>query len=762
MRSGTVKRTLALALAAAALVLAAGCADKNYAAQKAAYKYDQAYEKIIASPGQFTRAEFEETIEGYRKLQERFPDWGGLAERRLRIGQLYYAMAEFPEARAALKQVLAKHADDPRVAVRALALTAECYEREGNWEQAELEYRKLVENYGRTDLGAAMTALSRIATHYAGLGDREKADAAYKDALALLDSLREAVTDAGALSLLDRLRADVEVARAALAGELELGLDGLIDVAEKYRGEPAGMDALARLGLIYRRMNDREKALATFDQYLAYADSFDLWNQEALQQTLRQVVFGKAQMLLEEGKVEEAQDLLEEARSKCEVEGFAPASLLFEGRALAEAGHWEEAQPVFARLQEEYSSTREAFQVPALVAFYRERAGEEAAREAWERAKGYYTLVFRQTKDHPRARAVAVNALLTLASIQARLGEPEAVETLEELDRLFPDSTAAYGGWVSVARVYQGVAARARREGREEEAKALLARAVDVYREGARRHPAVPVSAVALFEAAAILSSDDFKDYSTVADLYKTVVEWFPEDPGRGGAALVGVGAAYSAAGRYEEAERAFKEAMEKFSDNPRVAAPAMLGLARVYDKWGRWEDAEAVFAQLRERYPYESAGAVYTLQIPLARYGHWKELDPEKAREVYDAAVAEYRSLAERYPDTLLSFSAELAEAALALAAGDEELALDIHESLYERYRASARIGPTIILRLASFYETTIGDPDKAYEYYREVMDKFPESREAGQAASAIVRMGRALPTGGVTEPEAMVPVGE
>ena len=763
MRSLEVKRTLLIAVAIALAVISAGCADKNYAAQKFAYKYDTAFERIAAAPGQFSRAEFEDAIQGYKKLIERYPDWGGLAERRLRIGQLYYAMAKFPEARAAFHEVLAKHADDPRIAVRALSLIADCYEREGDWNQAELEYRRLVENYGKMDLNAAIAVLSKIASHYVEQNDLEKAKAAYDEALALISSLREVVTDVAALGALDRVTADIEVAKAALAGDLKLGLDGLIDVAEKYRGQPAGMNALARLGVIYWRMNDNERALATFDQFLNYVDSFGLWNDEATKKDLQDVSLGKARVLLNQGKLDEFRAFTDGLRAKIKDTRFQPASLLFEGKVLEDAGRWEEAEALFARLQKDYSSSREAFDVPSLVALHYEKLGErELAQQAWEKAEGYYAEVFSRTKDNPEARDVAVNALLSVALIQARLEAPEALKTLEQLERQFPESSAAYAGWISVARVYQGAATLARRDGRAEDAKTLLAEAVDVYRKASEKHPGVPVASAAAFEGAAILSSDDVKDYDGAAKLYELVAGWFPEDPARGGAALVGAGAAYAAAGRYEDAKKALETAVERFGDRAGIAAPAMLGLARVYDKLGRWDESEVVLASLKEKYPYSSGGALYSLQIPIDRYKHWKDLDPDKAREAYDAALAEYRKVVEDYPETKLSFSAEMAEATLAFESGDKDLALDTYESLYERYGGNAQIGPAVTLRLGSFYQDNLGDEETAYKYYREVVDKFPNAREAVQAATAIVRMGRALTTQGGAVETPSAPVGD
>ena len=104
---------------------------------------------------------------------------------------------------------------------------------------------------------------------------------------------------------------------------------------------------------------------------------------------------------------------------------------------------------------------------------------------------------------------------------------------------------------------------------------------------------------------------------------------------------------------------------------------------------------------------------------------------------------LSAYQNFAARYADDSLSPEYLYKAAGLATGFSRGNQAVEIYESIIHTYPSYRKI-PECYFMEAFTYENVIGDNAKAYEYYNEFLNKYPQHDLADDARAAIKFLGK------------------
>ena len=122
-------------------------------------------------------------------------------------------------------------------------------------------------------------------------------------------------------------------------------------------------------------------------------------------------------------------------------------------------------------------------------------------------------------------------------------------------------------------------------------------------------------------------------------------------------------------------------------------------------------------------------------------------ESDMKISQKIDSSAVIDllsaYQNFASRYADDSLSPEYLYKAAGLATGFSLGNQAVEIYESIIHTYPGYRKI-PECYFMEAFTYENVIGDNAKAYEYYNEFLNKYPQHDLADDARAAIKFLGK------------------
>ncbi len=142
-------------------------------------------------------------------------------------------------------------------------------------------------------------------------------------------------------------------------------------------------------------------------------------------------------------------------------------------------------------------------------------------------------------------------------------------------------------------------------------------------------------------------------DRQQAIDDYERFMNKYPKQT-FAGRTVIRLGILYGFQKQYESSREWFNKAQnEYFKDNPAAIADVKLLIGNSYQTEGQWEKADQLYKELESQYPLTAAA----LQVPFFRFLHFKDLgEIQKANQVLDEAINEYKKLVQEHPNSRIS----------------------------------------------------------------------------------------------------------
>jgi tetratricopeptide (TPR) repeat protein len=242
------------------LVLA-GC-SAAYNGERLFWKAQRLRAPLLKDPSRATPEQFAAAIAAFETVIRRTPETRWAARAQLAIGSLYAAQRQWDEARVAYALVVQNHHKWTPECLKARTATARLYEAEGRWEEAVGMYREIADFHTWSSLGLEVPLY--IARGYEQRGRSREATDAYRRAV---DEYTRWIAQAPSAQLGTQVKEHLALAHQRL-GQWERALEVLTELASRETGVNRPL-VLLTLGTIYEtKMDDREKAQATFAKLL--------------------------------------------------------------------------------------------------------------------------------------------------------------------------------------------------------------------------------------------------------------------------------------------------------------------------------------------------------------------------------------------------------------------------------------------------------------------------------------------------------------
>jgi TolA-binding protein len=255
-----------------------GC-DREYNAEKLYWAADRLGTQIMSDPKGTPSGQYEQAIEKFRKIIQKYPESKKARDAQLKLGQLYMAWEKYPEAMVEFNEVLKNHKDDIIACATAQAAIANCYEQQGNWSAALNTYQQVFKNYKNTPVGLDIPFY--IARYYQRNNNKVEADKAFHEAIAKYQKIINENPKADS--------AYFSQDYIALCYENIQDWDQAIKVMEKlrknYPANPRSSQTLFDIATIYETKLDKHKeAIAVYRNFL------DQYPNDNLAGTVRKIV----------------------------------------------------------------------------------------------------------------------------------------------------------------------------------------------------------------------------------------------------------------------------------------------------------------------------------------------------------------------------------------------------------------------------------------------------------------------------------------
>ncbi len=181
----------------------------------------------------------------------------------------------------------------------------------------------------------------------------------------------------------------------------------------------------------------------------------------------------------------------------------------------------------------------------------------------------------------------------------------------------------------------------------------------------------------------------------------------------------------YAVDGRLDKAIKEYNSIMEEFPHMKEQCASAMVALASIYKERGDWDSAEEIYEKVISEYFDTRMG----FQAPtlIARYYKSRAMSIE-ADEAYKKAMDLYKGFIETNKDMPYSL---IALEQLINCYNDQEQWDEAVSYLQDHIikNSDSPLALQGMLITGTIYEVQFNDRDKAFEIYRQVVERFPES---------------------------------
>mgnify|MGYP001614339401 CR=1 FL=1 len=245
------------------LLFLIGCKGE-YQAERSYWKANRLYTKIAKKPRLAKEEDFQKAIKGLKGLIVKYPKWQNTPEAQLMLGNLCLLKKDYERAREELNKAIKKYPEEVKVCAEAQFFIGRCYESEGEWEKALLEYQKVENNYPYT-YSALQTPL-QIAHYYKEQNRKIEAENAYQKAvMKCIDIISNIPSSDLALTAQDL------IVNCYLEQEKwEAAIRTLQTISSIFYGAERGANSLLQIAFIYQKqLKNPEEAIKAYEEFLA-------------------------------------------------------------------------------------------------------------------------------------------------------------------------------------------------------------------------------------------------------------------------------------------------------------------------------------------------------------------------------------------------------------------------------------------------------------------------------------------------------------
>lgn len=452
MRKGTLLSLLIIFL------VASGCSDTRYSAEKLFWQAEQRVGQIIkAEEGKLSDNDYQSVIDEYRKVVDAYPLETFAAKAQFSIANIYVFWGKPQEAQKELKKVIQNFHSNNQVASRAQYAIGRIFESQGQHQQALLEYEKVMELYPMSYLGLEMPIY--IMRYYRGLHDDQNYERAYRRAVRHYQQIINDYTDTSVAPAFKDYLALTYIENKEWEKAMEVWD---IIIAQHPGTQEAARAYLSKAELYATQIKDIPASIGIYEEFLKdYADS----------PGMKQIKYRLANLYFANEQIDEAKDMFASLLEKYpQDKNLGIRSHFFFVECLKKQGESEQAIKEYQAIKEKYAGSPGVYSIPFLIYQEYKRMGQEKkAEEVLTQAIAEYEKEFQELKDDDDILAVS---RMLFFSYTAKKDWDKYLRLLKALEQKYPGDP---GYPLSIASFYR------HQLDKPEKAKEIYEKVIDRY-----------------------------------------------------------------------------------------------------------------------------------------------------------------------------------------------------------------------------------------------------------------------------------------
>lgn len=176
----------------------------------------------------------------------------------------------------------------------------------------------------------------------------------------------------------------------------------------------------------------------------------------------------------------------------------------------------------------------------------------------------------------------------------------------------------------------------------------------------------------------------------------------------------------------YNKARAQLKMLLEKYNKSQGICAEAVFMIGNSYEIEDKWDSALGQYKKIMQEYSMTLRG----ISIPVYIAQHYKiKYQPDKMIAALQEAIAHYRALADKYPDSPLAYQADKLVAECYLALKDWQNAISTFNTMVEKFKGKVDPGEAL-LSIAVIYKKELKDSANAKQALEQLIKDYPKSR--------------------------------
>ena len=176
----------------------------------------------------------------------------------------------------------------------------------------------------------------------------------------------------------------------------------------------------------------------------------------------------------------------------------------------------------------------------------------------------------------------------------------------------------------------------------------------------------------------------------------------------------------------YNKARTQLKTLLSKYTKSETVCSEAIFLIGNSYEIEDKWNLALEQYKKIMQEYPTTLRG----LDIPIYIAQHYKiKYQPDKMVVAFQEAINHYKALANRYPNSSLSYRTDTLVAQCYIALKDWNNAIGTFNTILETYKGKVSMDG-VLMEMALIYSRELKDKVKAKEVLERLIREYPKSR--------------------------------
>lgn len=212
-------------------------------------------------------------------------------------------------------------------------------------------------------------------------------------------------------------------------------------------------------------------------------------------------------------------------------------------------------------------------------------------------------------------------------------------------------------------------------------------------------------------------------DFNKIIAIYQKIIKKYPHARVTPQTHIY-LGKAYLAQKKFDVAREKFKIVCSKYSKDIELCADSISAIGKSYEEEGKWTKAYEIYQSVVQKYPLTETG----LSLPLYVTSYYRSQNAkEKEQEAYTTAIAYYRALAEKHPQSAIEFRTIRYLSNLHILEQNWSAAVETIGYLLIKY-PSPRMASPLIRSINTIALMHLNDPAQAVKIYQKFIDKNPK----------------------------------